>query len=117
MLKKVIILTAIIAIPLSIWIASSYGQLKEVSYKEAQSTETKSESDQAPKVIVVSTIIDASQAPSKIACIDATGAPFSAQFTGTSPESPFSAGQTVRFVGHVHGGEAPYFHATQVYAP
>ena len=117
MLKKIIIITALIAIPTSIWIASTYGQLKVVSYKEAQQTETNSESDQAPKVIIVSTIIDASQAPSKIACVDGTGAPFSAQFTGTTPESPFSAGQTVRFVGHVHGGEAPYFHATQVYAP
>ena len=52
MLKKAIIITALIAIPLTIWIASTYGKLKEVSYKEAQNTETKSESDQAPKVML-----------------------------------------------------------------
>ncbi|MBK6292349.1 MAG: hypothetical protein IPH85_05955 [Ignavibacteria bacterium] len=116
MLKKLIIISAVLGIPLAVWIASTYGDLKEVTFEGAQHTETTSESDQAPKVIIVSTIVDATGAPSSIICKDESGAEFRAQFTGAQPEGPFLSGQVVRFVGHVHGGGDAYFHATQVYA-
>ncbi|MCX6139333.1 MAG: hypothetical protein NTX15_00610 [Candidatus Kapabacteria bacterium] len=117
MLKKVIIIFAAIGIPIVIWVASTYGHLTEVSYTVAQSSTATTEGDQAPKVIIVTTIIDASKAPSDLQCKDSEGTPFKAEFTGNPPEKPFIDGQEVRFVGHVHGGDPSYFHATQVFAP
>jgi len=46
---------------------------------------------------------------------DGSGRAFRIQYTGSVPEQPFSKGTTVRFVGHVHGADDGYFHATQVY--
>lgn len=117
MLRKLIIIAAVIGIPVSLWVASMYGSLTEVSYSEAQITKATTEGDQAPKVIIVTTILDASQAPSSIQCRDSEGTRFKAEFTGDTPATPFADGQEVRFVGHVHGGDPSYFHATQVFAP
>lgn len=117
MLKRIIILAAIVGIPLGVWVASTYGQLHEVTYAVATSDHASGvEGDQAPKVIIVSTIENAADAPDRIACADQTGTPFRVQYTGSAPDVPFANGQIVRFVGHVHDGQDPYFHATQVYA-
>lgn len=117
MLKRIIILAAILGIPLGVWIASSYGQLQEVTFAIASSDHASGvEGDQAPKVIIVSTITSATEAPERIACRDQAGAAFRVQYTGSTPDVPFADGQVVRFVGHVHDGHDSYFHATQVYA-
>jgi cytochrome c-type biogenesis protein CcmE len=117
MLKRIIILAAIVGIPLGVWIASTYGQLTEVTFAVASSDHASGvEGDQAPKVIIVSTIVNAAEAPERIACTDHTGAAFRVQYTGSTPDEPFANGQVVRFVGHVHDGHDSYFHATQVYA-
>jgi hypothetical protein len=117
MLKRLIVVTAVVGIPLGVWIASLYGQLEEVTYSVATSEHASGvEGDQAPKVIIVSTIINAAEAPERIACADKTGEAFRVQYTGSAPNVPFTNGQVVRFVGHVHDGHDPYFHATQVYA-
>ena len=117
MLNRLIIITAIVGIPLGVWIASTYGQLTEVTFAVASSDHASGvEGDQAPKVIIVSTIVNAVEAPERIACTDNTGAAFRVQYTGNTPDAPFASGQVVRFVGHVHDGHDPYFHATQVYA-
>ena len=117
MLKRIIIIAALVGIPLGVWIASTYGQLKEVTFAVASSDHASGvEGDQAPKVIIVSTIVRATEAPERIACTDQTGVAFRVQYTGNAPEVPFADGQVVRFVGHVHDGHDPCFHATQVYA-
>ncbi len=116
MLRRIIIGAAIILIPISFYVASRYGELDAVSYVQAaNTTETSAEGDQAPKVIVVSSITEITA--TEMFCEDRTGMRFRVDYTGSAPETPFAPGQTVRFVGHVHGGVSGYFHATQVYAP
>jgi hypothetical protein len=115
MLKKILIIAVIIGVPLGIYIASRYGELTPVSFAEARKTVAVSESDQAPKVLIISTIVDATRAPSELLCTDPSGVPFRVQYTGSTPDEPFTSGRVVRFVGHVHDGGEPYFHASQVY--
>lgn len=117
MLKRIIILAFVVGIPLGVWIASTYGQLAEVTFAVACDEHTAGvEGDQAPKVIIVSRILNVNEAPDRITCADPTGATFRVQYTGTMPDVPFAVGQIMRFVGHVHDGHDAYFHATQVYA-
>jgi len=123
MLRKIMIIAAVICIPLGIYVASTYGSLEEVTFTQAAAkAETSTEGDQAPKVLVHSTIINpldadqedgGEQAP--ILARDAEGKEFHVSYTGSAPASPFAKGQELRFVGHVHGGLTGYFHATQVY--
>lgn len=123
MLRTLIIIAAIICIPLGIYVASTYGSLEEVTFTQAAAkAESATEGDQAPKVLVRVTIVNpldtdqedgGEQAP--ILARDASGKEFHVSFTGSTPTTPFAAGQELRFVGHVHGGLAGYFHATQVY--
>ncbi len=115
MLKKILLIAAVVGIPLGIYIASRYGELSPVSFAEARRTVAVSESDQAPKVLILSTIVNAERAPSEIVCTDPAGERFNVQYTGSTPDEPFTPGRVVRFVGHVHDGGTPYFHATQVY--
>lgn len=114
MLKRIIIIAVVILVPVAFYVASKYGELDDVTFVQAAGTEATMEGDQAPKVIVVSTITQLTDA--EMYCEDRTGTRFKVDYTGTPPDVPFAAGQTVRFVGHVHGGTTGYFHATQVYA-
>lgn len=115
MLRKVIIISLVLVVPLAFYIAAQYGQLPEVSFSEAiTKTVTEVEGDQVPRVIVVSTIQQVGGAD--LVCTDAVGQSFNVNFTGSEPKVPFIPGQTVRFVGHVHGADPYYFHATQVYS-
>ena len=115
MLKKTIIVAVCICVPAAFYIALQYGQLKQVTFQQAiEQTQTDMEGDQAPKVIVVSTI--SAVQGSELMCTDAMQQQFRVEYTGSDPEDLFKSGVTVRFVGHVHGGTTPYFHATQVYA-
>lgn len=123
MLRRLIIIAAVICIPLGVYVASTYGTLTEVTFAQAAATaESATEGDQAPKVLVRITIVNpldtdqedgGEQAP--ILARDAAGKEFHLSYTGSAPAAPFSAGQELRFVGHVHGGLTGYFHATQVY--
>jgi len=123
MLRKLIIIAAVICIPLGIYVASTYGMLEEVTFAQAAlKAESATEGDQAPKVLVRITIVNpfdtdqedgGEQAP--ILARDAAGKEFHVSYSGSPPASAFSAGQELRFVGHVHGGPTGYFHATQVY--
>lgn len=118
MLRNILIVASLIIIPLGLWIASTYGQLAEVTFEHATETALSGgESDQAVKVLIVCTVVDATGAPSSLICQDTTATHFKVDFTGKPPEIPFNNGTVVRFVGHVHGGNQPYLHATQVYAP
>ena len=114
MLRKIIIGSLIILLPIAFYVASQYGDIETVTFEEAiETTVTNVEGDQAPKVIVVTTLVSADQ--DNLLGEDRLGRGFRVNYTGSEPESPFAAGQTVRFVGHVHVDSEPYFHATQVY--
>ncbi|KAB2895339.1 MAG: hypothetical protein D8M52_02320 [Chlorobi bacterium] len=114
MLKRIIVICTIILIPAAFYIAWHYGEAASVDFATAtQIASTADENDQAPKVVIVATI--ASIAGSKMECTDKAGVPFVIEYTGETPQYPFKVGAVMRFVGHVHGGASPYFHATQVY--
>ena len=115
MLKKLIIGAAVITLPIVFYVAYVTGQLDSASFNEAVTIASSNvEGDQAPKVIIVTTIVsgDGHDMIGK----DETGTQFTIDYTGSEPDEPFAPEQVVRFVGHVHGGATPYFHATQVYA-
>ncbi|RPI69536.1 MAG: hypothetical protein EHM43_01515 [Ignavibacteriae bacterium] len=114
MLRRIIIIAVIVLVPIAFYVASQYGELDDVTFTQASRTEATMEGDQAPKVIIVSSITQLSDA--EMFCEDREGTRFKVDYTGSAPETPFAAGQVVRFVGHVHGGATGYFHATQVYA-
>ncbi len=117
MIRKIIIVGSLISIPAIMYLAMQYGQPPSVSFAEAiDKTQHTSESDPASKVMVDVVITDASDLAS-IAATDNAGAGFSIQYTGTAPTSPLKTGMRARFVGHVHGGDTPIFHATQVLFP
>jgi len=116
MLKRSIIIAVVICIPLAFYVASEYGKLEEVTFKGAvEKTMTDMEGDQAPKVIVVSKIEQLTGMD--LVCLDANNEQFNVNYTGSEKPGVLTVGSTVRFVGHVHGGTTPTFHATQVYAP
>lgn len=114
MLKRIIIIAAIILVPTAFYVASQYGEVKTVTFAQAveQST-TETEGDQAPKALIPGLIAEVGQ--DKISCTDQVGVPFLVEYTGKPPNKPFTPGMRVHFVGHVHGGTDPYFHATQAY--
>ena len=114
MLRRIIIIAAVVFVPITFYFASLYGDLDTVTFEKAiETAATASEGDKAPSVIVVTTIV-AIQG-SEVVGEDHTGQQFRVDYTGSAPAVPFAAGQIVRFVGHIHGSDAPYLHALQVY--
>jgi hypothetical protein len=104
-IRKLIIAGALVSIPVIIYLAMQYGQPPSVSFDEAiDKTQHTSESDPASKVLVDVVIVDATD----MAAISATD---------SAPQRPLQPGMRSRFVGHVHGGDTPIFHATQVLFP
>lgn len=116
MLKKLIIIAAIVLVPLAFYLALKNGTVEETTFASANMMAMTSESeDQAKKVGIVSVISGVGAEGEKLTCIDSQNATFQVDFTGSEPHSPFTTGMRVKFIGHVHGGESPYFHATQVF--
>ena len=113
MLRKIIIIAAVVFIPIVFYFASQYGEMETVTFAKAIDTAESETEDKASSVIVVTTIV--SMDGHDMYGEDRTGRQFKVDYTGSEHDDPFAAGQTVRFVGHVHGDKAPYFHATQVY--
>ncbi len=114
MLKRIIIVAAIVLVPLAFYVASQYGELPKSTFQQAIAASTsQDESDPAGKVMITSSITGTSG--DRLVCEDHTGQQFHVEYTGKPPATPFIAGQTIDFVGHVHGGEMPYFHATQAF--
>jgi len=114
MLRRIVVIALVFLLPTAFYVAYRYGTPNEVTYAQAATKVATAEGDQAPKVIVVSTVAEITQR--EMYCTDKEGERFKVDFTGTAPEKAFTPGQIVRFVGHVHSGSPGYFHATQVYA-
>jgi len=116
MLRRIIIIVAALTVPIVIYVAAQYGRLTETTFAGAiTATAAGGEGDQAPKVIIVTTIDNPDAGDGYMTGHDGSGRAFRIQYTGSAPEQPFTKGTTVRFVGHVHGADDGYFHATQVY--
>lgn len=117
MIRTILILGAVIVIPVAVWFASQYGQPDSVSFVEAiERSTTSSESEQAPKVVIEAKIVSC-ESDHELLCRDIRGRDFHVDYTGSTPTQPFAAGQLHRFLGHVHDGASPYFHATQRFDP
>jgi hypothetical protein len=118
MLRRIVIIAAIIVIPVGVWIAGEYGRMQEVTFAQAMAiASASSEGEQAPKVMVTAVIerLGDAQADGHMEARDREGRRFLIDYTGQTPDRPMSVGGTFSFVGHVHGGTPPTFHATQVY--
>lgn len=114
MLKRIILVATIVLVPTAFYVASQFGRLDEMTFSQAVAqTTSDDESDQAPKALVACTIV--SLTSDTMNCTDSDGASFNVDYTGKPPDTPFASGMRVHFVGHVHGGADPYFHATQAY--
>lgn len=114
MLKKIIILAVVIVVPTAFYVASKYGKLDTLTFEQAvQQSTTDTEGDQAPKSLIHGTVLELVE--NRVLCTDQAGVTFSVEYTGKPLDNPFTAGMKVDFVGHVHGGSEPYFHATQAY--
>lgn len=117
MIRRIIIIGLVFVLPVTIYLATRYGQPPSVSFAEAiERTQHTSESDPASKVLIEVTITSAPSATDLIA-VDAMGQTFRIEYTGSTPETPIREGTRARYVGHVHGGDTPIFHATQVLVP
>lgn len=114
MLKRIIIVATILLVPTAFYVASRYGELESVTFEQAIARSADaSDEDQAPKQIVTSSIVGTDG--NYYVCEDRSGKQFNVQYTGEPPSIKLLPGATVDFLGHVHTGETPYFHATQVY--
>ncbi len=115
MVRRIILIAAVIAIPLVVTLAIRYGQQPTATFAEAVEQQAgQSEQEQSAKVVIVTTITE--NASGTIFGEDRQGRRFRIDYTGHEYEGPLMVGSTYRFVGHVHGtGSDAYFHATQVY--
>lgn len=117
MIRKILIVSALVGLPSAVWYASQYGKPAQVTFTEAITKATSSsESEQAPKVVIDVNVV-AVESEHDLQCTDAQGTVFRVEYTGSAPEQPFAIGQRHQLLGHVHDGTAPYFHATQRFDP
>ncbi len=118
MLRKIILTSLIIGLPIVVYIAMQYGQIPSVSFKKAlESGNQKAESEQTSKVkIQAGMVIDAEHPfkPEEFYAVDAEGAVFLVSYSGNEPLGELKNGKSVEVFGHVHTGNPPYFHASQV---
>ena len=112
MLRTVILALVVGGLPAGIWFAIRYGVPETVTFSGAvQKATTSQEGDMAPKIVVTAMITSLEPLRAR----DEAGQEFSLEFTGKQPDGGLRQGTAYRFVGHVHGGSPPTFHATQVY--
>ncbi|MFN8361988.1 MAG: cytochrome c maturation protein CcmE [Candidatus Kapaibacterium sp.] len=118
MLRKIIILTLVIGLPIVIYVALQHGQVQTVSFKKALAESSqKSDSEQSTKVKISAGVVIDEQHPYKpgeFFVVDPESTLFPVSYTGADPIGELKNGQSVQVYGHVHGGETPYFHASQV---
>ncbi len=114
MIRRIIVIGAVLCIPVIIYMAVYHGQPPHVTFSQAiDKTQHTSESDPASKVLVDVELLDVTRL-TEIEAMDNAGRVFRIEYTGSEPERPLAPNTRAQFVGHVHGGEPPIFHATQV---
>lgn len=117
MIRRIILIGWALSIPIIVYLAVYHGQPPNVTFSEAiEKTQHTSESDPASKVLVDVELLDVTRL-AEIEAKDKAGRVFRIEYTGTEPVRPLAPNTRARFVGHVHGGEPPIFHATQVLLP
>jgi len=118
MLRKIILTSLIIGLPIVVYIAMQYGQIPSVSFKKAlESGSQKTESEQNSKVkIQAGVVIDQEHPfkPEEFYAVDAEGTVFLVSYTGGEALGELKNGKSIEVLGHVHSGNPPYFHTSEV---
>lgn len=73
--------------------------------------------EQAKKIKIISAAVIDAEHPitsQEFYAIDTEGTTFRVNYTGNDPLPPMKNGEAIDIIGHVHGGEVPYVHASQV---
>ena len=120
MQKRIILIALIVLLPFIFWYAMQFGELQSVSFATAMKmSEQSSDVEQAQKVKIdaVYTIVESSGHESHeghLYAKDQQGTIFKVEYTGKDPLPVMKEGVEISVFGHVHGGEEPYVHASQV---
>lgn len=121
MLKKIVLLSLVIIVPVAVYMGIQYGQMKSVVFSEAvQMAAGHDDAEKAPKVLIRGQIVGAAANPVtrsengwEFTLRDASMTDFSVVYTGE--EMALQHMQTIAIAGHVHGsGETAYFHASEI---
>lgn len=121
MLKKILLTAALIIVPLVVYTAIQYGEMKTVTFEEArQIAAGQSDTEKAPKVMIRGQVLnDGSHSivqhgsSMDFTLRDANMVDFQVSYTGAD-KVDLEHMQTIGIVGHVHEGTPPYFHASQI---
>jgi hypothetical protein len=121
MLKRIIIIALFLLLPFVFWYAMQFGALQSVSFATAMKmSEQSSDVEQAQKVKIdcVYTVKDDGHDheghEGHLYAKDLQGTIFKVEYTGKDPLPEMNEGKEISVFGHVHGGEEPYVHASQV---
>jgi hypothetical protein len=118
MLRKIILTLIIIGLPIVVYIAMQYGQIPSVTFKKAlEDGSQKSDSEQNTKVKVqAGMVIDGEHPfkPEEFYAVDTEGTVFMIGYTGSEPLGELKSGKPIELLGHVHKGNPPYFHASEI---
>lgn len=119
MLKKILLVAAVVTVPVVVYTAIQHGQVKSVSFNEAlQIAAGQSDVEKAPGVMIRGQVISnhdhAQSGVKEFTLRDANMVDFPVSYTGAE-EVSLQHMQTVAVVGHVHGeGTSAYFHASEI---
>ncbi|MBS1538775.1 MAG: hypothetical protein JST20_13645 [Bacteroidetes bacterium] len=118
MLRKIILTSLIIGLPIVIYIAMQYGQVPSVSFKKAlEAVNQKTDSEQNSKVKIQAGVVIDKEHPFKqeeFYAVDAEGTVFFVSYTGGDALGELKNGKSIEVLGHVHGGNPPYFHTSEI---
>jgi len=120
MQKRIILIALILLLPFTFWYAMQFGALQSVSFSTAMNmSEQSSDVEQAQKVKIdaVYTIVENDgheHHEGHFHAKDQQGTIFKVEYTGKDPLPSLKEGIEISVFGHVHGGEEPYVHASQV---
>jgi hypothetical protein len=104
MIRNIILIASVIVVPLLFWYAKQYGDIQSITFQKAfSSSEQSADTEQATKVKIDATII-----------IDSENTIFKIEYTGKDQLPTFTQAFPVSVFGHVHNGEPPYVHASQI---
>jgi hypothetical protein len=121
MLKRIIIIALIVLLPFIFWYATQFGALQSVSFATAMKmSEQASDVEQAQKVKIdcLYTVKEDGHNheghEGHLYARDLQGTIFKVEYTGKDPLPDMKEGSEISVFGHVHGGDEPYVHASQL---